>query len=245
MIENLLNDIVNADSLQVRALLQNVNSLIIKQYHLRIGNLQIYPIEVESYYYHSKQFPDPYVHNNELQSNRLGKLYFHRYGIQAQHEIKKENRAGMDICLSDSENYYYGILIRMAKVVNNGASYVITGPALLQNYIVNHLNHHNSEINWPAIIDYEANALVLENNNEPLNCTIYHLPRIGLKEQNAPLYYDLPLRSITDFRLSKNQSDDVAWYMLDKIIEPTMENIIGLLGRRSNVVLQKIKTKKG
>src|SRR5690606_19595100 len=166
------------------------------------------------------------------------------YGIQAQGAIIWGNRGGMDICLSDSEDYYYGILIRIAEVVNNDSVELIPGPALLKNYVINHLN--NDTINGPEITDFEANTLVLENRSESLNCSLYNLPRIGLNGNNDPLqYYNISaLRTITDIRLSKGQRKCAAWNMVDKNIEATMENVYGLLGYNSNWVLNEVRGRK-
>lgn len=248
-IKNLVSTIVNVNPVQVPARLQEINSLIITQYHLEIGDLLIYPKEVESYYYHLTHFPDPYVHKNELQSNRLGKLYFHRYGIQALHEIKKKKRAGLDICLSDSEGYYYGMIIRVAKIVNKKTSdvIVIPGPALLQNYVVNHLNNDNPNINWSKITDFESISLVLTKNNAPLKeiKRLYNLPRIGLTKAKGPQYYDLNLRTITDIKdLSKAKTKDAIRYMLDQNIKATMENVYEILGFNSKIAQKEVITKR-
>ena len=95
--------------------LQKINECFLQNYIIKINDLalEIYPLEIEIYYYDNKGiFQDGNSHQNILQQRRFGQIYFHRRG-------KKENnsidfiRYGMDICVSKND-CFLSILIRSA-----------------------------------------------------------------------------------------------------------------------------------
>ena len=100
---------------EIEKQLQTINKLIVTNYIFELSNgVRIYPIEVEAYFKHSK-FNDEFVHGNELQRDNYGRFYVHRTGLTKESKFKGGTRGGIDICLSDSVDLYYGILIRSAK----------------------------------------------------------------------------------------------------------------------------------
>ena len=104
-----------SDFKEIEKQLQTINKLIVTNYMFELSNgLRIYPIEVEAYFKDSK-FNDESVHGNKLQKNNYGRFYVHRTGKAEDSKIKGGTRGGVDICLSDDVNTYYGILIRSAK----------------------------------------------------------------------------------------------------------------------------------
>lgn len=87
-------------------ILQDINTALLQQYVIQIDDIIIEPLWVEAYYFDEKNFPDCNSHMSAKQKNRFGQLYFHEYG-----------RGGLDICLSNKEDYYLSVLLK-ATLVN-------------------------------------------------------------------------------------------------------------------------------
>lgn len=100
-------------------LLQRINELVLTNYCISFGGyLKLTPKDVEIYYVNRNAKP-PYVDTNmqcmtdpktndeiwKLQSGRFGQLYFHKKGS-----------GGIDICLSDSDDYALCCTIKAAEV---------------------------------------------------------------------------------------------------------------------------------
>lgn len=112
--------------------LQKINEKFITEYKIVINhnnrNLTIIPIETEIYFSKvlSEKPDDGMCHMNDLQkgkdkngNDRFGKLYFHRYHQKNKNDDTntiKCTRGGVDVCISNSENYYLSILIRSAFI---------------------------------------------------------------------------------------------------------------------------------
>lgn len=122
--------------------LQTINESLLTQYVIEISEyFKIYPIEVESYFFAENIFEDDTVHKSELQKNRFGKFHFHRKGRDAENKILF-SRSGVDICLSKNNEYYFGVLVRSAKINNEDS--IINGPQLLAQRIYRFLcNNEN------------------------------------------------------------------------------------------------------
>lgn len=88
--------------------LQEINELLLRNYKIQVGDKIIEPLQVEIYYYHPQRFRDWNVHKSYEQTNNFGKLYFHGAG-----------RGGVDICLSDSYDYFLSVLLKTSKIENN------------------------------------------------------------------------------------------------------------------------------
>ncbi|MCL2025902.1 MAG: hypothetical protein FWG92_03755 [Leptospirales bacterium] len=105
-------------------ILQEIMTELLHKYAIKIkDNFVAYPIHAEAYYYHKNNFPDSSVHQNELQQNNFGKLYFHRARKSKTKEAKfkdlhTSSKIGVDICLSDSDDFFLGILIKDAWINN-------------------------------------------------------------------------------------------------------------------------------
>ena len=99
---------------EIETLLQQTTAQLLHHYKIRARETELYPIELESYFYRAGVFEDPYVHTNELQANHFGELYVHRRGKEASSPYKMDNRVCMGISLSVNANYYYSALIRSA-----------------------------------------------------------------------------------------------------------------------------------
>ena len=81
---------------------------------LVLNKAEIYPKEIEVYYYKEGEFEDKSVHRNELQMNHKNYFYVHR--CKNSDSYKGGNRAGLDFVVSDDENTYYSYLIRSAVI---------------------------------------------------------------------------------------------------------------------------------
>ena len=99
---------------EIENVLQQTTAQLLHHYKIRAREVELYPIELESYFYRAGVFEDPYVHTNELQANHFGELYVHRRGKEASSPYKMDNRVCMGISLSVNANYYYSALIRSA-----------------------------------------------------------------------------------------------------------------------------------
>lgn len=116
----------------------------------------LYPTDVEAYYYNENNFPDDDVHKHELQKNNFGKLYFHRAGggRTKDNEYKNfhtQSKTGMDVCLSDNENFYFGVLIKKALIKGGEVNY--------QSHIVGRILGRDKDIAKTPMTDDEKSHL--------------------------------------------------------------------------------------
>lgn len=97
-------------------ILQSINKLLLTGYEIKIGDLIIEPLLVEAYYYCPGKFEDTNTHGfksekcRRAQSGRFGKLYVHKIGY-----------GGIDICLSQKNDYCLSFLIKNSLVYKNAA----------------------------------------------------------------------------------------------------------------------------
>lgn len=83
------------------AILQKIGGVLIGGCNIRIFDMEIRPLWVEAYYFHETRFPDDNTHRSGKQKNRFGQLYLHEKGY-----------GGVDICLSDGEDFYLSFLLK-------------------------------------------------------------------------------------------------------------------------------------
>lgn len=143
-------------------ILQEINMLFLTQYMLKIDDdFILYPIEVEAYYYQENNFPDTCVHKYQWQQNRFGKLYFHRAGNKPDASFLYDG-GGIDICLSNSDDFWLGILIRGAWINQEGTP--VCTPGVLTRRVVFHICDDDSIV---KITDKERAVIQkLEENNQ-------------------------------------------------------------------------------
>ncbi len=229
---------------QVR-MLQKINQLLLTDYMLEIdGNFRIYPIEVEAYYY-NENFRDKCVHQNKLQKERFGKLYFHRAG-----EYFLYDRGGVDLCLSDG-NFFLGILVRSAWVNNENRPEC--GPGRLVRRIVRHLCKDDSitkitekealKINE---IEGKNNILVRAlNDKRKKDSIVFNSTRFGINPRVHPEYAPYKLRSLIELKEpnhSFKEKEKVAlFYMKDNNIDAG--ELKSILGYTSKKILEKLSEK--
>lgn len=243
-IKLLVNQLSIHDNRQEQVkILQEINTLLLTQYMLKINDdFIIYSIEIEAYFY-SSLFPDDTVHKSELQRNRFGKFYFHRKGQDRDNKILF-SRSGVDICLSESDEYFFGVLIRSARV--NDEENVINGPQLLAQKIYRYLCRDEnltslSKENRSMLMNFEKMSIVLNRSTVQSVPLLIHSSRIGLNNKSP--YSNLQLRSLTDLNISKQKEKDVLEYMRYSNIAPTPGNIRKILGSNSNWIIKQMKYK--
>jgi hypothetical protein len=203
--KNLLNKLNTQKISDIIKVLLEINKKILSEYQLYICGKTIIPLEVETYYYNQKIFADPYVHRNDLQKNRFGQLYFHRAGQSKDSALKYGKLCGCDICLSNSEDFYFGLLIRSAKIDKQ----IITGPQKLAQQIATNKNYREME---------KAVVLKHNSNNNLSKYAPFNTIRYGLNLAKDTCFYNLSLRSIASLKIKGiKQKENTARQFLQNI----------------------------
>lgn len=172
--------------------LQTLGGRLINDYRIEVPDAAIEPLWVEAYYYDEAHFPDCNTHRSRKQRNRFGQLYFHERGY-----------GGVDICLSDSEDFCLSFLLK-ATLVNG---------------------HFLTQTQLPRVLlDTGRTKADLERLDDILvpadAChTVCHTTRVNLAK---PCYGDAPLASFAldaiplyDFRFArKDLRENVRAYLL-------------------------------
>lgn len=106
-LENLVKKLENEcnEKRQVK-ILQEIGKSLLTEYIIQVGDVKVYPLWVEAYYFNNKNFADPFVHKAEEQKEN-DILYFH-------HKTD-DQRNGVDICLSKGD-YYLSFLLKYTLV---------------------------------------------------------------------------------------------------------------------------------
>lgn len=209
---DLVRELTECTSNQV-TFLQKINEALLRRYRLSYGGyLTVVPKEVELFYVNRKTrnpFVDTNMHcmidiktNDEIwamQAGRFGKLYFHRKGT-----------GGVDICLSDSNDYALCCTLK-AAVVNGEECW---SPLKVRNRILATICCHEN-----LTFDMETGKRVMARMNEQdavsvlypceevLNGHVYHLHRRALRRRDKNA--QLPLRSLIDIWNKKLQMGNV------------------------------------
>lgn len=174
-------------------ILQEISAKLINEYEIKIGNLTIEPLLVEAYYYHEEKFPDNAVHAakrsgkiaeqaHRRQQKNFGKLYVH---------CPKGD--GIDICMTDSDEYYLSFLIKNALVENQWKT---------QFSIADELCRKCNQCNEVSDCIYN-DEIVLHKKDSSKNNKIVYLPRKGIFGDFAcaPLAA-FPLDNILDYNFT-------------------------------------------
>lgn len=179
-------------------LLQHINELLLKEYGIMTGGyLTLIPKEVEIYYVNRKSTP-PFVDTNmqcmvdpktndeiwNLQSGRFGQLYFHQKGS-----------GGIDVCLSDSQDYALCCTIRAAEV--NGEE--CWSPLKVRNRLVEIICQHEGLADKQMVMDWvnRIHSLpMLHRREKSQEGEFFHLRRKNLRHRDKNVL--LPLRSVMD-----------------------------------------------
>ena len=233
-------------------ILQEINKLFLTQYMLKIDDdFVLYPIEVEAYYYQENNFPDTCVHKYQWQQNRFGKLYFHRAGNKPDASFLYDG-GGIDVCLSNSDDFWLGILIRGAWI--NQEETPVCTPGVLTRRVVFYICDDDSIV---KITDKERVVIQkLEENNQIVQLAandkrnkdsiLFQSTRFGISSDNHPEYALYKLRSLIELSEPnhpfKAKEKVVLDYMRDNKIEPIADNVRKILGSNSNSILEKLKS---
>lgn len=189
------------DKYKIVKKLQEVNNCFLTEYKLKFKyegkTINIIPIETEIYYQNEnidkKIFEDKMIHKNELQQKRFGQLYFHRKGILKDNKIlcaTTKTWGGVDVCLSDSDDYYLSILIRSAfitrdiKVFKNNIEekiYFVSGIRKICNTIKNFFNPQENLLKFFGKIEDKTN-IIQAQEGEINTDNIFYQQRISGKD---------------------------------------------------------------
>ena len=173
--------------------LQIEAELFLKNSKLVVNGIEIFPKEIEIYYYQKKVFEDGSVHRNELQSNRPNHFYIHRNGLNCENPYKPRNRAGVDFVISNRDNVYYSYLLRSAVVADGNP---IVGPNNLLKAI-------SEKSGLSKYSDLENTIVKVEPTDIPYD--VLFSKRINLGK-NANEYLEEDLRAVLcdeSFKISK------------------------------------------
>lgn len=105
VLHDLVNDLEYAPEAETIGVLQKIGAMLIHDCQIQAAGAVIEPLWVEAYYFREGFFPDRNTHRSDWQKNRFGRLYFHRRGY-----------GGVDLCLSDSPEWYLSFLLKAALV---------------------------------------------------------------------------------------------------------------------------------
>ena len=224
---------------EIEKQLQTINKLIVTNYMFELSNgVRIYPIEVEAYFKHSK-FNDEFVHGNELQRDNYGRFYVHRTGLTKDSKFKGGTRGGIDICLSDSVDLYYGILIRSAKFDDGTIKF---GPNNVLKFILEDKRVDYSTLEGEFVLK-EAVEDCRDGENKLI---ILHSTRVGLGRKQGDDFKDLQLRTIVGLLLSsyayKEKENVFKHYIINENIskEEAEKISIDILGYCSKSLIKNI-----
>ena len=158
-----------ADKEVVIVYLQKIGAEFLKKYEIRIGNITIEPLRVEPYLFKKDAFEDKFTHYivkddkqkyyGPQQRNRFGKLYIH------------SGYSGVDIVLSDNDNYAFSLLIKNSRILINGN---VEYPFLKQYGVAEVLKDNG------IAVDYDE--IVLCKKETPSNSIVFRTIRNGLRK---------------------------------------------------------------
>lgn len=171
--EKLIKKLENLKNLEnfeeIEKELCEIGSELLTKYEIRVNNITIEPLRVEPYFYKEKVFEDKFIHYEEYpnggkyygpkQRNRFGKLYIHK------------GFSGVDIVLSDSDQYAFSFLIKNSRVlIDNCVEF-----AFVKQYGVAEILRDNG-------IKNDFDDFVLYKKEKPLITPVFKTIRNGLKE---------------------------------------------------------------
>lgn len=167
------------DEKNIIKLLREIEKKLITEYVIEAEDLIIEPLWVEAYYFNKNVFSDCNTHLSEKQKNRFGQLYFHEKGW-----------GGVDVCLSDSEDYYLSFLLKRT---------LINGEFVKQTEVNDILKKYGKS---KEELENVKNILVKRDVEKKYD--VRYTTRIGLEK---PCYKDeelaaFPLEAITQYDFS-------------------------------------------
>lgn len=143
------------DRQEIVKFLQNLEKYILCNYQMRVFDNIVLIKELEIYYKNEGVgYIDTTMHGRERQKNNFNKLYLHG--------------AGIDICLSDSNDYYLSILVRGGVVVGKEDCRTCS-PILLYDAVI------------PNKANVDNQPPVLEPLETPNNEDVFYAVRYGVR----------------------------------------------------------------
>lgn len=170
-------------------MLQEICGVFLRHFCIEACGWVIWPQEVEAYCYCQRN-PDLFVHRNILQKNRFGYLYVHRHPDNPENNKGKntpKGRAGIDVCLSDNDDMYFGMLIRSAIATNNKITFQAQGPYALYREL--------KKGHGPDFFKEIESSFALKEWSERKGY-VFFSPRIGLPEGRDNIYVSKDLRAV-------------------------------------------------
>ena len=129
--------------------LQEIGAELLRKYEIRVGDITIEPLRVEPYLFKDVTFEDKFMHwikksgekyYGPKQRNRRGKLYIH------------SGYSGVDIVLSDSDDYAFSFLIKNSRITMNGK---VIYPFLKQNGVAKILQENGVALDYDEVVLYK------------------------------------------------------------------------------------------
>lgn len=157
-------------------ILQEIGAKLINEYEIWVGDLTIEPLLVEAYYYHKGNFEDNSVYAakkedkavlyaRSRQQKNLGKLFIHY------------NDWGIDVCLTDSSDYYLSYLIKNALVNGEWQTQKQIGMNVCQNCSKYEECKNICECQY-------NNTVVLQTRRFHKNGKVIFIPRVNIVNKN-------------------------------------------------------------
>ena len=144
-----------SDRQEIVKYLQSLEKYILCNYQMRIFDNIVLMKEIEIYYKNEGiGYIDTTMHGRERQKNNFNNLYLHG--------------AGIDICLSDSNDFYLSILIRGGIVIGKESCRTCT-PILLYDVVI------------PKKANIDNQPPILEPVETPNNEDVFYAVRYGVR----------------------------------------------------------------
>lgn len=202
--------------------LTEVASFLLNSCILVVGKTRCRLVELELYY-HSKQHPDPFVHQDILQKE-FGKWYLHRKGGT----LKNGTFKGIDFTFG-TPNTYAAFLIRS---IENSSGELIDGSCLCVEFIMNSIGVETVSdlrdlVEGPGIVSVENpfRFECLPEQNVPVS--VYDSPGVGLtlkgktSDSNAKKFLVSKYRFMTEPRRVKKGRAELIYSFVDSEMSPS------------------------
>lgn len=174
-----------------------------------VNGINIYPKEIEAYYFKEGEFEDNSVHRNDLQQNHPNRFYIHRWGKSKDDPYKGGNYPGIDFVVSSEASCYYTYLLRSVEIEEK----LVIGPHMVLEAI--------KEATGAADYNELENMSVSIANKECENDILISI-RINLGKTVDDTYKNAPLRFVEldeHFRNAKYPLKEklITDYLIDKM----------------------------
>lgn len=232
-LKRLVNKLVEQkDKDEIVKQLQKINECFLTKYKINFKykgkTINIIPIETEIYYYNENIdkniFEDKMIHKNDLQKNNFGKLYFHRIQSKEYENMKwgakKTNpidlkRCGVDVCISNSEEYYLSILIRSALINGIEKANMFSGINKICKKIINIFNPKDCLQCFLYELECIPDVIqIREENKEHINIEkIFYQQRIAGENYSSNNIGELNCLNLGEYLSEEKQKENKYKYL--------------------------------